>query len=461
MITVRDLMSIPHSAAVRIETLGRTSIPGVSTDTRTLEPRNIFFALRGDRFNGHDFIGTAIHRGASCAVVDGRWFRETDQSGHSLPLLVVDDTTVALGQIAHIHRKKFRIPVIAIAGSNGKTTTKDMVAGVLSTRYSVLKTEGNLNNQVGVPMTLLRMTRRHHVAVIEHGTNHPGELETLVQISEPTHAVITSIGREHLEFFSSLDGVAREEGTVFRHSRFGFINADEPKIVKQAGKLAHSMRYGFKGPRLHVRGKITGTDEKGCVRLHIWSQKYSIPFTISLNVPGTHNASNALTAAAVGIQFGITKKNIISALESFRASSKRMEILSVRMVTILNDTYNANPDSVLAALSTLSSITVPGKKIVVLGDMLELGDQSDHEHAKIGLEVADRGFEYLLTYGPHSQCIFEASKLGFAQHFDDKSALMKTLYATLSPGDAVLIKGSRGMKMEEVVHGVITYLNAQ
>jgi UDP-N-acetylmuramoyl-tripeptide--D-alanyl-D-alanine ligase len=324
-----------------------------------------------------------------------------------------------------------------------------------------LKTEGNLNNQVGVPLTLLRMTRRHQVAVIEHGTNHPGELETLMKISEPTHAVITSIGREHLEFFSSLDGVAKEEGTVFRYSRFGFINADEPKIVRQAKKLAHSMRYGFKGPRVHVRGKITGINEKGCARMQIRSQKFSTPLEISLNVPGAHNASNALAAAAVGIQSGIAKKNIVRALESFSASSKRMEIVSIRSVTILNDTYNANPDSVLAALSTLASISVPGKKIVVLGDMLELGEQSDHEHAKIGLEVADRGFEYLLTFGPHSRCIFEASKLGFAQHFDDKTALMKTLYATLSPGDAVLIKGSRGMKMEEVVHGVTTYLKTQ
>jgi UDP-N-acetylmuramoyl-tripeptide--D-alanyl-D-alanine ligase len=461
MITVRDLMSIPHSTAVRIETLRRISIPGVSTDTRTLEPRNIFFALRGDRFDGHDFIGTAIQRGASCAVVDFQWFRETDQSGHSLPLLVVEDTTVALGQIAHIHRKKFRIPVIAVAGSNGKTTTKDMIAAVLTTRYSVLKTEGNLNNQVGVPLTLLRMTRRHQVAVIEHGTNHPGEIETLMKISEPTHALITSIGREHLEFFSSLDGVAREEGTVFRYSKFGFINADEPMIVRQANKLTYSMRYGFKGPRLHVRGKIAGIDEKGCARMHIRSQKFSTPLEISLNVPGMHNTSNALAAAAVGIQYGIAKKSIVRALESFTASSKRMEILSIHAVTILNDTYNANPDSVLAALSTFSSISVPGKKIVVLGDMLELGEQSDHEHAKIGLEIADRGFEYLFTFGPHSQCIFEASKLGFAQHFDDKTALMKTLYATLSPGDAVLIKGSRGMKMEEVVHGIITYLKTQ
>ena len=461
MMTLRDVMVIPHTGTARIEAPRKISITGVSIDTRTIAPGNMFIALRGERFDGHEFIGSAVRRGASCAVVDSRWFRQSDQSGYALPMLVVENTLDALGYCANIHRKKFQIPVIAIAGSNGKTTTRDMVAAVLSTRYPVLRTEGNLNNNIGVPLTLLRISRRHRVAVIEHGTNHPGELEWLMKISEPTHALVTSIGREHLEFFSTLDGVAAEEGTVFRYSRFGFVNADEPLILAQAKTLRRSLRYGFAGLRSGIRGRIAGVDGTGCARLQIRSKKFSTPMELTLKVPGIHNASNALAAAAVGIQFGIGKKNIVRALENFSASSKRMEILTVRAVTILNDTYNANPDSVLAALSTLSSLSVRGKKIVVLGDMLELGGESEREHAKIGLEVAGRGFEYLFTFGPLSRCIFEASKLGFAQHFDEKMALMKTLCATISPGDAVLVKGSRGMKMEDVVNGVITYITTQ
>ncbi len=461
MTTVRDVMSVPHEEALRFEILRKTKITGVSTDTRTIQPQNIFFALRGDRFDGHIFIDAAIQRRASCIVADTRWYQEADQLQYSIPLLIVENTTKALGQLANVYRRKFRIPVMGIAGSNGKTTTKDMIAAVLSTQYTVLKTEGNFNNHVGVPLTLLRLTPKHQVAIIEHGTNHPGELETLVKISEPTHALVTSIGREHLEFFSTLDGVAAEEGVVFRYSRFGFVNADKPLIVARAKALAHTMRYGFKASRSHVRGKIVGVDDRGCTRLQIYAKQFSRPLEIHLGVPGCHNAANALAAAAVGIRFGIGKKNIVCALEHFTASSKRMEILTMHGVTILNDTYNANPDSVIAALSTLASLLVSGKKIVVLGDMLELGEKSEHEHAKIGLEVADRGFEYLFTFGPHSRFTFDASKLAFAQHFEDKTALIKELSATISPGDAVLIKGSRGIKMEEVVEGVTTYLNIQ
>ncbi len=454
-------MSVPHKKAMRFEKLRKVKISGVSIDTRTVQPRNIFFAIRGERLDGHSFIDSAIQRGASCIVVDERWYQEKDRSQYLIPLLVVENTIGALGRIANIHRRKFRIPVIVIAGSNGKTTTKDMIATVLSTRYSVLKTEGNLNNQIGVPMTLLRLSPKQQIAIIEHGTNHPGELESLVKISEPTHALITTIGREHLEFFTTLDGVAAEEGTVFRYSRFGFVYADDPLIVARARGLRSTLRYGFKGSRSHVRGKIVGVDMNGCARLQVRAKQFLQPLEINLGVPGCHNAVNALAAAAVGIQFGIGKKNITHAVESFTASSKRMEIMKLQNVTIMNDSYNANPDSVVAALSTFESISISGKKIVVLGDMLELGEKSEHEHAKIGLEVANRGFEYLFTFGPRARFIFEASKLGFAQHFDDKTALIKNLCATISPGDAVLIKGSRGMKMEEVIEGVTNYFKKQ
>ncbi len=458
MITAADLMLVPHIDTVRFQALRSIKMPGVSTDSRTIRAREVFIALRGETFDGHSFLGAALERGAACLVVDRKWYESTGRPAFQTPMLVVDDTTHALGHLAHLHREKFRIPVVAVAGSNGKTTTKDMIAAVCARRFATLKTEGNLNNQIGVPMTVLRLTPKHRVAVVEHGTNHPGELERLLKISQPTHGLVTTIGREHLEFFSTVEGVAAEEGTVFRHAAFGFVNRDEPLLVKHARKAKQTLGYGFAAARSDVRGKIVGKDPNGCMTLEVRSSRFKEPLRVQLGVPGMHNARNALAAAAVGIKLGVTKKDIKEALEKFTASSKRTEIVAAGGVTIVNDTYNANPDSVVAALAGLEEISNPGKKIVVLADMLELGTAGEQEHAKIGLEVANRGFEFLYTFGLLSRTTFEASKLAFAQHFDDKKALIDALSATLEPGDAVLVKGSRGMRMEEVVEALVNHL---
>jgi UDP-N-acetylmuramoyl-tripeptide--D-alanyl-D-alanine ligase len=458
-LTVEDILKIEHLEAEGFERHRGAICTGVSTDSRALNSGDLFVAIRGEKFDGHNFLSKAVEMGASCVVIERRW-AETNpilRSSLHVPKLIVENTIHALGQLARIHRRKFRLPILVIGGSNGKTTTKDMIAAVLGTKYRVLATEGNLNNHIGVPMTLFRLEKRHQIGILEVGTNHFGEIEYLCSIIEPTHALITTIGREHLEFFQSLDGVAQAEGEAIQWIRnhrpnrgVVFVNADDPRIVRVAKGMRRTVRYGFGKGATSVRGKLLGTDADGCSKVGI-KARGKRPFTVSLSVPGLHNAQNALAAAAVGVTFKVPAAKIQQALEQFKGSSKRMQVLKLDGITILNDTYNSNPDSVLAALQTLKSSATTGKKIAVLADMLELGTESEQEHIKIGKAIASYGVEYLLTYGPLSRLTHEAAQTTFKAHYDQKNVLAEYLAELLTPGDIVLIKGSRGMNMEDVV----------
>jgi len=391
-------------------------------------------------------VNEAFERGAILAVIDER------APGDAGPAVVVRDTTVALGQLARRHRKKFSIPFVAIAGSNGKTMTKDMLGAVLARKYSVLKTEGNLNNHIGVPQTLLRLHDRHTAAVIEVGTNHPGELAYLCDIVEPTHSLITNIGREHLEFFSDLEGVAEEEGAVFdalgSHG-IAFVNVDDPFVVRRARKIRRRITYGFSNKPAHVRGTLLTIDDKARASLAIRVRGRK-EFLVRLAVPGKHTGANALAAAAVGAAFRIPLSEIQKSLEQFRGTSKRMEVLKIGGVTLLNDTYNANPDSMIAALETLQAIRTSGKKIAVLADMLELGERTEEEHRSVGLATKPCT-DYLMTFGSNARFIYESSSVEMKFHYEQKNVLSEYLAELVSPGDVVLIKGSRAMRMEDVV----------
>lgn len=446
VLTLEDVLAIPHSAAKSIEGLQLKRKVGISTDSRTTTRGDVFFALHGEKFDGHAFIARAFERGAILAVIDEH--AATDAQ----PVVVVRNTTVALGQLAHRHRKKFAIPFIAIAGSNGKTITKDMVGSVLSRKFSVLKTEGNLNNHIGVPQTLFRLHDRHDVAVIELGTNHPGELSYLCDIVEPTHGLITIIGREHLEFFSDLNGVAKEEGALFdalAARGTAFVNVDDPLIMQKGKRLRRKITYGFAKKPIHVRGTLLKIDDKArcSLGIHVRGNK---EFFVRLKIPGKHLGTNALAAAAVGSAFRVPLRDIQKSLEQFTGTARRMEVLHVGGVTILNDTYNANPDSMVAALETLQAMRADGKKIAVLADMLELGTHTEEEHRAVG-QLTDRCTDYLLTYGSSARFIHETSRLARKFHYDQKNILSEYLAELVSPGDVVLIKGSRGMKMEDVV----------
>lgn len=451
--TRKDLLSIPHREFRNEAVLSGNTLGGVSTDSRAVKPGDLFVAVKGERFDGHAFLPQAFSAGAAAAVVQHDVAIPPGVAG---PLLVVDDTTKALGALARTYRSRFDIPVIAIAGSNGKTTTKDMIAAVLRQRYAVLSTEGNLNNHFGVPHTLFRLEKKHDIAVIEIGTNHPGEIAYLCDILRPTYGLLTNIGREHLQFLGSLDGVAAEEGMLFaflsdvKHAA-AIVNADDARVVTLSSGIAKRALYGFAARRAAVRGNHLTLDETGRARFEFTGERMNKSMAVHLAVPGPHNALNALAAAATGLMFRVAPGAIRDALQAFRPASRRMEAVSIGGVLVFNDAYNANPDSTVAALKTLSAVSVPGKKIVVLGDMLELGAGGPEEHRRVGLEVAALGFEYLLTYGSLARHIHDAAGVRFAAHYDQKNILAEYLAELVAPGDAVLVKGSRGLRMEDIV----------
>ncbi|MCX6138108.1 MAG: UDP-N-acetylmuramoyl-tripeptide--D-alanyl-D-alanine ligase [Ignavibacteriales bacterium] len=453
MMTLTDILQLD---GIRVMNLSapKVILSSVSTDSRTIAAGDLFIALRGESFDGHYFVRDVVTQGAAAVMVDEAWFFEhaAEMRTLSIPFFVVPDTTKALGDLARIYRNKFPIPVIAVGGSNGKTTTKEMIVAVLEKKYRVLGTQGNLNNHIGVPQMIFRLKRKHQMAVLELGTNHPGELKYLCSIAQPTHALITNIGNEHLEFFGNLDGVAREEMELFRAlgpKGIAFVNVDDPNLAGAAKSLKASVGYGT-GRTAAVRALKLFQDNRGCgsFTLKAGAKTYSVP--VAIGVPGLHNLANGIAAAAVGLKFGVPFHAIAAALRECKGAAKRMQIVERNGMVILNDTYNANPDSVRAALATLKDIRSIGKKIVVLADMLELGSRAVDEHIAIGRDVAKSGFEYLLTVGPLAENIARGSQLAAAKHYATKQDLLVSLRQIAQSGDVVLVKGSRGMKMEEI-----------
>ena len=451
-----DILTIPHSKAIGFDGLKNFKVTGISIDSRTLQAGELFVAIHGDQFDGHNFISRAVEAGAAGIIVERRWAEVNTSMMVSIntPRLIVENSIQVLGKLANKYRRKFNIPVIAVGGSNGKTTTKEMIRDVLGAKYSVLCTEGNLNNHIGVPQTLFRLEKKHEIAVIEIGTNHPGEIEYLCSILEPTHGLITNIGREHLEFFGSLEGVAKSEGELFawliKHHGVIFVNADDKHLVRLSKKGRKTVSFGFSARGVSIKGAIDSFNANAQALLQVKPRgKRAVGITVG--VPGEHNAKNALAAAAVGMKMNVPLDDIQQSLASFKSASKRMELQHIAHVTILNDTYNANPDSMDAALATLQAMKATGKKIAVLADMLELGEQGEELHCQIGKHTARSGVDILLTFGPLARFIHEAASVEIKAHFDNKASLTEYLMHTLTDGDVVLFKGSRGMKMEEVI----------
>lgn len=451
-------------SAMNLQKIENGKITGVSTDSRKVKKGEIFFAIKGEKFDGHDFVSSAFKRGAVACIVNSTWFENNAREFKGKILIAVEDTIKALGKLANVYRKDFSIPIIAIAGSNGKTTTKEMIATVLSQKYKVLKSEGNLNNQIGVPLTLFNLRKAHQIGVIEFGTNHFGEIRYLCEIAEPDHGLITNIGREHIEFFGDVEGVAKEEGSLFEYlyerDGFAFINIDDVYLKSWSEKFKHrKLTFGF-SEKADVKGKIIEIDDFARF-------KFKVVFNgkeqdLKMKIPGEHLVVSALASFAVGLKFGVSPSQIKRALENYKPFSKRMEVTKVKGITIINDTYNANPDSMIASLKTLSQIKCSGKKIAVLGDMLELGEYSKEAHEEISRKVADLGIDYLFTFGSEMRHAFESisnsNLIRGSMHFDNKDLLVYHLFEIVEKGDVVLVKGSRGMKMEEVVEKFVNKL---
>jgi len=457
-LTLSDILQLEHVEARDFERPAYF-ITGVSTDSRSVKAGDLFIPIRGAQFDGHNFISNAVKAGAAAILAEQRWANMNAAYLRTLPVpqLIVGDATRALGDLARIYRRMFKLPILAIGGSNGKTTTKEMIRLVLGSKYSVLATEGNLNNHIGVPQTVFRLEKSHTAAVFEVGTNHPGEIDYLCNVLEPTHGLITTIGSEHLEFFGNLAGVARAELELFRWIRNNsradravFINGDDRHLAGQARTFKRRVVYGLRSRTADVKASGVELDDRGRASFTVKARGIS-PFTVALSVPGIHNVQNALAAVAVGLRFKVPAAKIQKALASFSAPGKRMEVLAINGLTVLNDSYNSNPDSVRAALETLRAMKTSGKKIAVLADMLELGAAAPEHHRSVASYVDRAGIDCLLTFGPLSQETHEASALDLKAHYDQKNMLSEYLAELLGPGDIVLVKGSRGMKMEDVV----------
>lgn len=432
----------------------------VETDTRSMKPNSLFIAIKGEQHDSHNFIGKAMENGAACIIVEQSWFEQNQNEFKDVNFISVKNTTKALGKLANFHRTRFDIDVVAVAGSNGKTTTKELTSLVLSSEKKVLRTYKNFNNQIGVPLMLLQMDDTNDIAVIEIGTNEPGEIFLLSEILAPTAGVITNIGKEHLEGFIDLDGVESEETSLFAYLKksdsVAFLNMDDERLAKYLSLFDNVFTYGQNtNNEYNLNAKIE-INKDLTSKLTLNNQVET--FEVNLKAKGLNFAYNAIPAVAIGLFYKIPIEKIIKSLESYEPetgqSYGRMVVLQKDGITILNDTYNANPSSAALALETLS-LTQSDNKIAVLGDMLELGDCSIDEHKEI-LKKAKSIANSILVYGNNfKQSLALISDTSNINHFENKEELINYLQKILISNTSVLVKGSRGMQMEQVVEQIL------
>lgn len=435
---------------------------GISTDSRTLLEEELFIALKGIRFNGHDFALEALRKKARGVIVEEDRAKEIPWDGDSSKVVIaVKDTLRALGDLARERRRRYRTPVVAITGSNGKTTTKEMIAACLKTTFPVLKTEGNLNNLIGLPLTLLNLTEKERVVVLEMGMNLPGEIRRLTEIAEPDVAMITNIHPVHLEGMGSLEKIKEEKGELFRRMKQDgsiLVNQDDPRVVDLAQVfLGQKITYGIENPS-DVRAKEVRLKEDGTYfRVSMEGEESEI----HLPLLGRHFVMNALSAIAGASLFGIPLEKAKEALEHFRPFPMRMEYKELpHKIHLLNDTYNANPRSMELALETVAEMKGKGRAIAVLGDMLELGEFGEEAHRWIGKRVSELKIDLLLTLGQKARILRDSAirngmRLEKTFMAKDHEEAILWLDQTIHEGDWVLIKGSRGMAMERIVEGLV------
>lgn len=436
---------------------GAARIEAVGTDSRVIVPGQLFVALRGERFDGHGFAEAALAAGAAAVMVDARWEAEHAQSNAAR--LVVEDTRLALGALAAGWRQRFDIPLIGITGSNGKTTVKEMCASILRAWFgredAVHATQGNFNNDIGLPLTLLGLRGHHRAAVIEMGMNHPGEITMLTGLARPTVALVNNAQRAHLEGMGSLDAVAREKGQIYAGltgEGVAVVNADDVHAgewLAQNAQAGHkSVSFGF-SPSATVHGSCDLRELETALRFESpWGRG-----ECALRMPGIHNALNALAASAACLSAGAPLAAVEAGLSNCGGAQGRLQRRAGPQGSLLlDDTYNANPDSVKAGIDVL--VRMPGRTFLILGDMGEIGETSERAHAEIGLYARNKGVGCLCTLGAMSGSA--ASHFGSGgQHFPSVESLLGVLAPDIGAGDTVLIKGSRFMRMERVVEALV------
>lgn len=426
---------------------------GISIDSRTIKPGEVFVSIKGAHFDGRDFINEAVSKGAP-AIVTTSLPNEIKQ----VNAIQVNDTVEVLGNLASWWRDRFDVPCVAITGSNGKSTTKEMIAAIASARGNVLKTEGNYNNLIGLPLTVFRWEMEHDVAILEMGMNAKGEIKRLTQVSRPDIGLITNITAAHLEKLESVDGVAAAKGELFdamSTKSMAIINDEDPWVKKLGAK--------FKGPKISFGMQNTSDvqflnmESKGfedtTLKFAIRGKEYKT----KLPLPGTHNVMNAMAAMATGLALKIEVEEMMERIMIFKPMAMRFERVQLANgVCLVNDSYNANPQSMRAAFRTVGAAKRAGRFIAALGDMLELGEQSAKLHEEVGEAVVESGVKALFVFGDLSKEIARgAKKKGLSEsqihEYKDIDALSKALEKDIRAGDVLLIKGSRGMRMERIV----------
>lgn len=429
--------------------VGADAFGGISTDTRKVKAGDLFVALVGETFDGHQFVEQAFERGAVGAIVSN-----DVPSAEGKTVIRVGDTLLAYQNIARLYRERFDRPFIAITGSNGKTTTKDMVAAVLEHRWTICKTQANFNNEIGLPFTLLSMKEADEAAVVEMGMRGLGQIAQLTRIAHPTIGVVTNVGETHMEILGSIDNIALAKSELPKAlpaRGIAILNGDDERVRKMADATrAQVVLFGIDGDGLDVRAKeiekcAGGTSFICCTA--DGEKKMTVPAF------GRHNVQNALAAIAVGRALGMTLDEIAEGLASFVPSGMRFAVQRIGDYTFINDAYNASPRSTAGAIDNLAEVA-DGRKIVIFGDMLELGDIAEEAHRGIGRKAAEKGIDAIFTYGSLARLAAEEAQqsgVGTAIACDSHEEIVQELKTYLQADDTVLVKGSRGMKMETVI----------
>ncbi|WZL74735.1 UDP-N-acetylmuramoyl-tripeptide--D-alanyl-D-alanine ligase [Clostridiaceae bacterium 35-E11] len=454
-LTVQEVVYATKGKLIRGDK--KSIIHGVSMDSRSIKKNEIFIPLIGEKFNGHDFIKKAIDQGAT-AILASQWNKEDVQNNENVSMVQVEDTLQALHGLARYYLSKFPIPVIAVTGSTGKTTTKDMIASVLSKKYNVLKNKGNYNNHIGLPMTVFELEPCHEIAVFEMGMSNLGEISKLSDIAQPNIGVITNIGLSHIEHLGCQENIFKAKMEItnsFDASSRLIVNGDD-KFLRSLKSKPPKYQVDFVGFGEDCTYRAMNVENLGTegVRFQIKLKDKLHAFT--LNIPGEHNVYNALCAIDIGMALEMDIKMIQQGLEEFHGSKMRLHIFNTNdNIKVINDAYNASPDSMKAAIAVLEKIE-GSRKIAVLGDMLEMGTYSQKGHYDIGSEISRKNIDILITVGKEAQNIGAgAIDSGFDKNnifiCKNNQEAIKALDCFVQKGDIILVKGSRGMHMEEIV----------
>jgi UDP-N-acetylmuramoyl-tripeptide--D-alanyl-D-alanine ligase len=428
----------------------------VCLDSRKAQPGDLFLAVKGEHFDGHDFLNEVAAKGVAAVVVEKSKVQSPKPKlAPGVAMLVVEDVRIAFGKLAAAYRKDFDLPVVCVGGSNGKTTVKELIASVLRQKLATVWNEASFNNDIGVPLTLLRLEKKHQAAVVEAGTNHPGELAPLVKMIQPKFGVITNIGREHLEFFGDVAGVAREEGWLAESLPADgklFLNGDNEWTGKIAARTKARVVHVGLGEKNDWRAEKIRLDKNG-VTFRVQAPKEEFCGEYRVNLLGRHQATNALFAVAVSEELGLGRAEIQRGLAECQPAKMRLQFWEVNGVRVLNDCYNANADSTVAALETLCGLPLQGRRVAVLGDMNELGAHSLAAHAEVGRRAAELGIGQLFAVGKMAPVTAKAARaagLTRVIEFADVEAAAAVLKNFLKTGDVVLLKASRASRLERI-----------